>query len=124
MIDYDELGVTVGYYTLSYYFLLGLRRPPRFTLLPYSTLFRSDPLTTIEIRPRVSGEILKIHFKEGDEVKQNELRSEEHTSELQSHSDLVCRLLLETITKSMINPTFARLISNCVTLPKTQMRLT
>src|SRR5438132_4858310 len=67
-----------------------IRRPPRSTLFPYTTLFRSRG----EARPRVSpGE------PRGDRPRQRrgrvDARSEEHTSELQSHSDLVCRLLLE-----------------------------
>src|SRR6266849_9776401 len=67
------------------FFFLMIRRPPRSTLFPYTTLFRSlaravgDPSEALEEDPlRVLGE-----------------RSEEHTSELQSRVDLVCRLLLE-----------------------------
>src|SRR5436190_18576301 len=79
-----------------------LRRPPRSTLFPYTTLFRS----VIHVS-RVNGEASKlsrvIHVPEIDGwpdlvitlAKQILERSEEHTSELQSHSDLVCRLLLE-----------------------------
>src|SRR5260221_6782360 len=86
-----------------------IRRPPRSTLFPYTTLFRStdteplgeasgyatrrrpdsrsrNPLATSP-QPRMLGN--KIH------------RSEEHTSELQSHSDLVCRLLLEKKKQSL-----------------------
>src|SRR5215204_3467189 len=59
-----------------------IRRPPRSTLFPYTTLFRTPP------RPRRSGPIPPAGRATGR-------RSEEHTSELQSHSDLVCRLLLE-----------------------------
>src|SRR5436190_14619036 len=65
-----------------------LRRPPRSTLFPYTTLFRSTrPLPTVLRSTSTTGEICAPvpHSK----------RSEEHTSELQSHSDLVCRLLLE-----------------------------
>src|SRR5438132_7960506 len=62
-----------------------LRRPPRSTLFPYTTLFRSQFLGS-ETHPVVWGA--------GPEVA-GAPRSEEHTSELQSHSDLVCRLLLE-----------------------------
>src|SRR5438105_12787589 len=63
-----------------------LRRPPRSTLFPYTTLFRSNRRTdryggAVENRARLSFEALE--------------RSEEHTSELQSRVDLVCRLLLE-----------------------------
>src|SRR5437588_4848334 len=65
-----------------------IRRPPRSTLFPYTTLFRSQRGGTI-LRTARSKE---FHTPEGRAAA---LRSEEHTSELQSHSDLVCRLLLE-----------------------------
>src|SRR2546425_6481347 len=72
-----------------------IRRPPRSTLFPYTTLFRSLPLSTFRctklsklyselITPRAAG-----------------LRSEEHTSELQSLAYLVCRLLLEKKKKNL-----------------------
>src|SRR5437667_1703975 len=74
-----------------------LRRPPRSTLFPYTTLFRSpdgkplaaDNLAVCAVR----------RFADADE------RSEEHTSELQSHHDLVCRLLLEKKKKTHITST-------------------
>src|SRR5438132_7673079 len=65
-----------------------IRRPPRSTLFPYTTLFRSRKAVGATRR-----NILTQFFLEG--AFQKKLRSEEHTSELQSHSDLVCRLLLE-----------------------------
>src|SRR5260221_10954322 len=67
-----------------------IRRPPRSTLFPYTTLFRSRVLDAC------SAKFLNQHGHRGNlpEVG-TEIRSEEHTSELQSHSDLVCRLLLE-----------------------------
>src|SRR5438132_11819544 len=72
------------------FFRLVLRRPPRSTLFPYTTLFRSPPGSQVpsgfkhaESPATASGCFLPRR------------RSEEHTSELQSHSDLVCRLLLE-----------------------------
>src|SRR5471032_3292625 len=61
-----------------------IRRPPRSTLFPYTTLFRSRPV------PR-SGPVGHPRPAFGRDLP----RSEEHTSELQSHHDLVCRLLLE-----------------------------
>src|SRR5438132_7092558 len=62
-----------------------IRRPPRSTLFPYTTLFRSR----VEEQVRTGGE------RDGQRQRHEHARSEEHTSELQSHSDLVCRLLLE-----------------------------
>src|SRR5438132_10277617 len=74
------------------------RRPPRSTLFPYTTLFRSRVKTRLVNKK--TGEIKEQQVYLGDfpvmtprEIAQ--VRSEEHTSELQSHSDLVCRLLLE-----------------------------
>src|SRR5947207_4304831 len=72
-----------------------IRRPPRSTLFPYTTLFRSMPLSsmaTVYARladPERLGDLGTAAARAGA------ARSEEHTSELQSHSDLVCRLLLE-----------------------------
>src|SRR5438034_7860551 len=62
-----------------------IRRPPRSTLFPYTTLFRSlrNPL------------LIRQHRIQQNRMVRHRNRSEEHTSELQSHSDLVCRLLLE-----------------------------
>src|SRR2546422_3880393 len=80
-----------------------IRRPPRSTLFPYTTLFRShrrrsrDPdaptVTHAEIRPRFFGGTGRLE------------RSEEHTSELQSRLHLVCRLLLEK-KKKRLHPCF------------------
>src|SRR5436190_13794749 len=68
------------------FFFLMIRRPPRSTLFPYTTLFRSPPpRRRSRVAPRPSSAAAPAR----------ERRSEEHTSELQSHSDLVCRLLLE-----------------------------
>src|SRR2546430_10193838 len=77
-----------------------IRRPPRSTLFPYTTLFRSQ-------RPELPGREARLREVErlqaagpcgdGDP----EQRSEEHTSELQSQSNLVCRLLLEKKKKEM-----------------------
>src|SRR5258707_5871486 len=68
------------------FFFLMIRRPPRSTLFPYTTLFRSDR----RVLGRAGREALQI--VEGGAL---DLRSEEHTSELQSRQYLVCRLLLE-----------------------------
>src|SRR5258708_22422905 len=68
-----------------------IRRPPRSTLFPYTTLFRSK---TGGRRKRVHEPWEKCWTEEGGEGREH-LRSEEHTSELQSPDHLVCRLLLE-----------------------------
>src|SRR5438034_3846495 len=63
-----------------------IRRPPRSTLFPYTTLFRSGRRRHVPYEGPPHA---------GHRRRATPLRSEEHTSELQSHSDLVCRLLLE-----------------------------
>src|SRR5260370_22722150 len=80
-----------------------IRRPPRSTLFPYTTLFRSKLFSLLRYRCR-RGRIVYLFEKQsgsrsgpaGDiEGRVSLARSEEHTSELQSHLNLVCRLLLE-----------------------------
>src|SRR2546422_8065984 len=70
-----------------------IRRPPRSTLFPYTTLFRSLWLLDCRSRARRAPEQLAALLAIGIAV--TSLRSEEHTSELQSRLHLVCRLLLE-----------------------------
>src|SRR5438874_10020080 len=75
-----------------------IRRPPRSTLFPYTTLFRSRPLGDTAQLHRALGDVVHvIRHVLADLVEQlvQRDRSEEHTSELQSRRDLVCRLLLE-----------------------------
>src|SRR5438132_10268415 len=84
-----------------------IRRPPRSTLFPYTTLFRSRTVVTdflehaarqrrdVTAREQRGGAAHRELVRARDRDLQAEARSEEHTSELQSHSDLVCRLLLE-----------------------------
>src|SRR2546426_3812992 len=67
-----------------------IRRPPRSTLFPYTTLFRSHPYH--HGRRRQAGGVLRLGRHAGTPARG---RSEEHTSELQSPCNLVCRLLLE-----------------------------
>src|SRR2546430_17420981 len=84
---------------ISFFFLM-IRRPPRSTLFPYTTLFRS-----LRAALRPGHEVLSLHRRAGahelvhdrihQRLKRRIDRSEEHTSELQSQSNLVCRLLLE-----------------------------
>src|SRR2546425_7992968 len=74
------------------FFFLMIRRPPRSTLFPYTTLFRSAAL----LIQKAVGSRLKCVFVDNGLLRLNEeKRSEEHTSELQSLAYLVCRLLLE-----------------------------
>src|SRR5438067_6895523 len=77
------------HFLLSSFFVLMLRRPPRSTLFPYTTLFRS-PTHQLD---RDVGPLR--HDLHGFLAGRAQDRSEEHTSELQSRFDLVCRLLLE-----------------------------
>src|SRR3989441_4101008 len=82
---------------LFYFFFLMIRRPPRSTLFPYTTLFRSIPLATGLLHPLSEVDFRKANTQ-GDSLVSWYLRywrSEEHTSELQSLAYLVCRLLLE-----------------------------
>src|SRR5437588_3842253 len=88
-----------------------IRRPPRSTLFPYTTLFRSTRSTLqknmaarsamkVRVWPqhsltRGTCQKMKSRNRSGPKNTTGRSRSEEHTSELQSHSDLVCRLLLE-----------------------------
>src|SRR5690349_23096747 len=65
-----------------------IRRPPRSTLFPYTTLFRSG----LSVPRDMFGDVVDPSIKVGSK---KWYRSEEHTSELQSRRDLVCRLLLE-----------------------------
>src|SRR5260370_3117963 len=88
-----------------------IRRPPRSTLFPYTTLFRSGNVGTLAVSGVESGAAVQYSIDNGVhwsssftaaegantvQVRQTDVaRSEEHTSELQSHLNLVCRLLLE-----------------------------
>src|SRR5438105_7436095 len=81
-----------------------IRRPPRSTLFPYTTLFRSEA----SLRRVLSNYVLHFHGERNRQGKGNVIlfpmpRSEEHTSELQSRVDLVCRLLLEKKKNIMKN---------------------
>src|SRR5436190_15722627 len=85
-----------------------IRRPPRSTLFPYTTLFRSPPRACrcAARRARVGRSLAAAgRFGTRSDVLHPCARSEEHTSELQSHSDLVCRLLLEKKKQQITLPT-------------------
>src|SRR2546429_9895715 len=97
MFTFSYIHLFVLYTSLSFlfffFFFLMIRRPPRSTLFPYTTLFRSEG--------QAHGVALNLHVallhdvEESDLYLAGEVRSEEHTSELQSRLHLVCRLLLE-----------------------------
>src|SRR5260221_3855350 len=101
------LYITVALRYLLFFFLM-IRRPPRSTLFPYTTLFRSKPARVHPAPPRASPFPTSHRWRRADiggsfrsassrlrSQRSWSIRSEEHTSELQSHSDIVCRLLLE-----------------------------
>src|SRR6266404_7566275 len=85
-----------------FFFFLMIRRPPRSTLFPYTTLFRSQFAVFVDIAP-------EFPYSDGGKAVCEvscavKLRSEEHTSELQSLAYLVCRLLLEKKKNTKILP--------------------
>src|SRR3712207_7172383 len=88
---------------IACFFFLMIRRPPRSTLFPYTTLFRSHPEAGAGVRDDARQRLVDLVGDRGGQRAQGrdaadvgELgRSEEHTSELQSRQYLVCRLLLE-----------------------------
>src|SRR2546430_12807138 len=91
------------------FFFLMIRRPPRSTLFPYTTLFRSLPDAVLNKPGLLDDEemqLMRTHPVLGAELVR--ARSEEHTSELQSQSNLVCRLLLEKKKRKRTNVTIAR----------------
>src|SRR3712207_7960229 len=105
------------------FFFLMIRRPPRSTLFPYTTLFRSlkrwrsrrrppasiaAPITS-RMLPRIEPTI------DAFTTSWSPSRSEEHTSELQSRQYLVCRLLLEKKKTTLDPPTYARSLSTDLT---------
>src|SRR5689334_24011555 len=79
-----------------------IRRPPRSTLFPYTTLFRSPVASTVRVIQCCRGNVMaaavklhQVHSTDTEAASSAPRRSEEHTSELQSQFHLVCRLLLE-----------------------------
>src|SRR5437899_12685282 len=82
-------------FLIAFFFFLMLRRPPRSTLFPYTTLFRSSGLVTVTFTaPAACAGVVAV-------IVVLLTRSEEHTSELQSLRHLVCRLLLEKKKKKI-----------------------
>src|SRR2546430_13502019 len=99
----------------DYFFFLMIRRPPRSTLFPYTTLFRSAGDEHVVV---IGGELLEPGPALAGLGRRHPAaqRSEEHTSELQSQSNLVCRLLLE---KKKTNISTSRILYTCTMSPVT-----
>src|SRR5699024_11258208 len=91
-VHYDALPPTPSPTVIYFFFFLTIPPPPTPTLFPYTTLFRSRPSS-----PECHKDVQILQFSPPSKGKRlfPVLRSEEHTSELQSRFDLVCRLLLE-----------------------------
>src|SRR5256885_11874013 len=90
---------SAGYGLLFFFFFLMIRRPPRSTLFPYTTLFRSVQRAGGLVQQQ-DGRVLEHDARNRHALA---LRSEEHTSELQSPCNLVCRLLLEKKKNDITN---------------------
>src|SRR5690242_21420761 len=93
------------FFFLLIFFFLMIRRPPRSTLFPYTTLFRSRRALRQLNREQSQSEPESHRLSRPDDMGGDDgaiisSRSEEHTSELQSHVNLVCRLLLEKKKKN------------------------
>ena len=107
----------VFFFYFFFFFFLMIRRPPRSTLFPYTTLFRSVWLGSRKGMSRFDPDSNKFdHYPLTVDIGKEVNRSEEHTSELQSPMYLVCRLLLE---KKKINDSNTTMRSTNPTLPTT-----
>src|SRR2546427_1031288 len=89
-----------SYLCFFFFFFLMIRRPPRSTLFPYTTLFRSCEKALGPPCSEHDPSSCSCALLVGRRVRRRADRSEEHTSELQSQSNLVCRLLLEKKKKN------------------------
>src|SRR2546430_12998828 len=96
-----------------------IRRPPRSTLFPYTTLFRSrGAYVLVRLDRRADFDVVRTFAREAAALL---VRSEEHTSELQSQSNLVCRLLLEKKKQKHTNPLVTH---ECITIYQPAIRAT
>src|SRR2546430_13218953 len=89
------LCLSIVFVQCVYFFFLMIRRPPRSTLFPYTTLFRSRGGSWSGFSGGAPGRSRRVENGACGLDNRGVRRSEEHTSELQSQSNLVCRLLLE-----------------------------
>src|SRR2546430_14091892 len=108
-MEFDHMLSSISYSistpTDLFFFFLMIRRPPRSTLFPYTTLFRSPRGTPAILRRGHRDFQLREQRRRRHQFqRQAALRSEEHTSELQSQSNLVCRLLLEKKKETNTSP--------------------
>src|SRR3712207_7121364 len=106
--------MTVRWPAVSHFFFLMIRRPPRSTLFPYTTLFRSDYFTPTLVKTREQsagsdGLLGGASLTDVDSYPHKAAQTGkigEHTSELQSRQYLVCRLLLEKKKKNILLPKY------------------
>src|SRR5256886_6109654 len=99
------------------FFFLMIRRPPRSTLFPYTTLFRSGAQSLGERARPDEAHLSPLGVPPPLQLVSVALRSEEHTSELQSQSNLVCRLLLEKKKKQVLGSNLGK-FQRCICLPE------
>src|SRR2546430_9617880 len=103
---FRDAGLLIVLLLLFRFFFLMIRRPPRSTLFPYTTLFRSAPARFgLAIGALMAAGWSAVIWRRLPLIAD---RSEEHTSELQSQSNLVCRLLLDKKKPIPLNATSAR----------------
>src|SRR2546430_17670630 len=101
LLSYTLCNSAVRIDLFFFFFFLMIRRPPRSTLFPYTTLFRSP--NPVRRAPRPPPRAPPSRRTTRPARASCRTRSEEHTSELQSQSNLVCRLLLEKKKKTHTN---------------------
>src|SRR5687768_18595145 len=92
LLSYSSVSYLSPFLMFLFFFFLMIRRPPRSTLFPYTTLFRSVVGDVCVVLERIT--LLSRAWRDTPDTHATK-RSEEHTSELQSRLHLVCRLLLE-----------------------------
>src|SRR5438874_7464068 len=102
------------------FFFLMIRRPPRSTLFPYTTLFRSLVVFRPERQEKVVRAREDVVHAGAAGLDEQRGRSEEHTSELQSRRDLVCRLLLEKKKHSPLSVNWVILLQHQTVPPQQQ----
>src|SRR2546430_10438965 len=99
------------------FFFLMIRRPPRSTLFPYTTLFRSTIGSEPGRRWRLHERRRAAGQRRSAAARARKSRSEEHTSELQSQSNLVCRLLLEKKKHDVVDTSVGQLSADLSNSP-------